>query len=114
MDFSSRKHALARCVGIFTGVQALAGILVWRGFSEYVRGRLMLHVLLGPLNVFDRLDRLKYHSFLSNAGFLLLCAAVAVLPLIHWRYPRRSTLVLAVLGSLLWALFGAGFSIRHM
>lgn len=86
-------------------------MIVWHSFSVHVRGRLLLHVLTGPFNVLGRLDRLKYHSFLSNTGFLLLCAAAAALPFIHWKYPRRGTLVLAVAGSILWALFGAGF--RH-
>jgi len=89
-------------------------MIVWYSFSVHVRGRLLLHVLTGPFNVLGRLDRLKYHSFLSNAGFLLFCTTVAVLPFIHWKYPRRGTLALAAAGSVLWALIGAGFSIRHM
>ncbi len=114
MDWTDRRKALLRSLVVFTAVQVLAATIVWFSYSEYVRGGLIARMLLGPLNVLGRLHLMKYHSILSNAGFLLFCATATLLPLIHWKRPGRITLALSAAGSLLWVLLGAGFSITHM
>lgn len=114
MDWTDRKKAFSRCLAAFTGVQMLAAATVWFSYSEYVRGGIIVRMILGPLNVLGRLHLMKYHSIASNAGFLLFCAGAMLLPLIHWKRPGRTTLVLSVAGCFLWVLLGAGFSITHM
>jgi hypothetical protein len=105
----------APSLGLFLAVQALAmGWLV----AEVHHAQLdeaLWRTFAGPFNLLSRLDRLfAYFRFPRDALLLLLLAGIAVLPWTHaWR-ARWWTLALSLLGSVLWAAAGFGFTIDHL
>jgi len=111
-------RVLRRCwpsLAIFLGVQALAAVWILNAIYETRIAETLAHTAAGPLNLALRLDRLwRYADFPRDASVLLLLMVIALLPWAHaWR-PRPLWLLASLIGSLLWAAVGFGFSIDHM
>ena len=99
---------------MYVAIQVLGLVLLQTSCSPYDLNDLWLHGALGPLAAVEAIPRFRYHSLLSNLGFILLCIAVLLLPLAHVVWPRRLTLFLSLLGLTIWWIFGLGFTINHI
>ena len=82
--------------------------------KPYHLGQMWTFGALGPLAAVTALPRFQYHSLLGNALFLAFCAAVLAAPFAYAIRPGRWTLILTVIGLMVWCLFGMGFTIDHM
>lgn len=99
---------------MYLAVQALGYIVLRTSFSPYGLNDLWLHGALGPLAAYEVIPRLRYHSLLGNLGFALLCVAVLLMPFVQVVWPRRLTLIVSLIGLIIWWLFGLGFTINHI
>lgn len=107
-------NALRRVVLLYLVVQFISYVILQQSCSPAVYADVWLHGALGPFAAIKAGPRFQYHSLLSNIGFLLLCLAVLVMPLAYIVRPQRATLVVSVIGLVIWCVFGLGFSINHM
>ena len=101
-------------LAIFAAVQLVAAL--WIANEIYVSEvpEAVAHTVGGPFNLLLRLDRLWAYGGWDDVGVVLLLALVALLPWAHaWR-PRRLLLPVSLLGSVLWAAAGFGFTIDHL
>jgi hypothetical protein len=110
----SRTAALLRLAGLYVAVQVVSYFVLQTSCSPYVLGDLWIHGALGPLAAVEAVPRFRYHSLLSNCGFVLLCVAVLTAPFAHVIWPRRGTMIVSLIGLVVWWLFGLGFTINHM
>ena len=94
-------------------VQLLSYLLLQVSCSYGVT-RLWLYSALGPFAAIEALPRLQYHSLLNNLAFV--CAGLIILaaPFAYVLRPRRATMVLSLIGLIVWCLFGLGFTINHI
>jgi hypothetical protein len=115
MNAKAGGRRILPSLAIFAAVQAGAALWIRAEVSAQQFASTFAHTLAGPLNLFARLDRLqRYGQLPDDAILVLVLAVVALLPWMHvWR-PRWPMLIGSVLGSLLWAVAGFGFSIDHL
>lgn len=114
MPRTSRAKALAVTLALFAAVFVAWWWFVWSAFGQYTRAEVFVYGLRGPLNVVEAIPRFRYHSALSNAGFLAFNAAILVLPFAYVAWPRWFMLVVSLVGMVAWCVFGGGYSIHHM
>jgi hypothetical protein len=107
-------NALQRVVFLYFVVQLVSYVILQQSCSPSVHSDVWLHGALGPFAAIKAGTRFQYHSLLSNIGFLLVCLAVLVMPLAYIVRPKRATLVVSLIGLVIWCVFGLGFSINHM
>lgn len=110
----SSLTAAARVGGMYLIVQALSFLLLLRSCSSHVLPGVWTYGALGPLAAVTAIPRVQYHSVLANAGFVLVCLAVLVLPFAYVARPNRGTLAVSALALVVWCIFGLGFSITHV
>jgi hypothetical protein len=110
----SRLDALKRIVFLYLVIQLISYIILQQACSPSVYGDVWLHGALGPFAAIKTGPRFHYHSLLSNIGFLLVCLVVLVTPLAYLVRPGRATLVVSIIGLVIWCVFGLGFSINHL
>jgi hypothetical protein len=99
---------------MYLAVQGLSYLILQRSCSPYTLADLWVHGALGPLAAVEAVPRFRYHSPVSNAAFVALCFAILALPFVYVMWPRRVTMVVSLLGLVLWWLFGLGFTVHHM
>ena len=109
-----RQSAATRVLALFVVAQLASFIVVQRGCSEYYQGELWAHGAAGPLAALKAIPRFRYHSVVSNLGFVLLVALLLAAPAAHVIWPRRATLFVSAAALVVWILFGMGMSIDHM
>ena len=113
-QIASRRAALWRVALIYLAIQCASFIILQSSCSSRAVGSLWLHGALGPLAAVEAIPRFRYHSLLSNVGFVLACLGILVSPLAYVMWPHRFLLAVSVLGLVVWWLFGLGFTIHHM
>ena len=111
---TSRLTAAGRVTALYVLVQLISYALLQRSCSASRVGEVWAYGALGPLAAVEAIPRLQYHSWLSNAGFVLGALVVLAAPLTHVTWPRRLTLVASGIGLVVWCVYGLGFSIDHM
>jgi hypothetical protein len=99
---------------MYLALQCISLIILQSACSSPAVGSLWLHGALGPLAAVEAIPRFRYHSLLSNLGFVLACIGILVAPFAYVMWPRRLLLAVSVLGLVVWWLFGLGFTIHHM
>lgn len=99
---------------MYVAVQLLSYILLHAACSPYGIGSLWVHGALGPLAAVEAVPIFQYHSLPGNIAFVAGCLMLLAAPLAYVIRPRRLTLILSLVGLILWWLFGLGFTIRHM
>src|SRR5687767_5962690 len=83
----SRLGAAGRVAVLYVLVQLISYALLQRSCSPSVAGAVWLYGALGPLAAVEAIPRLQYHSWLSNAGFVLGALLVLAAPLAHVAWP---------------------------
>ena len=109
----SRVQALAIVAALYASAQLLSFLFLTSAQPHDI-ARMWTFGALGPLAAVTAIPRFRYHSFVSNSLFVVFCAVVLIAPFAYAVRPRRWTLVVTVVGLLVWCLFGIGFTIDHM
>jgi hypothetical protein len=110
----SRRTALWRLAAMYLTVQAVSYLVLQTSCSPYALTDLWVHGALGPLAAVEAIPRFRYHSLLSNAAFVALWCAILALPFVSVVWPRRVTMVVSLLGLIVWWLYGLGFTVHHI
>ena len=92
----------------------LPSYLLLQVSCSYGVTRLWLYSALGPFAAIEALSRLQYHSLLNNIAFVCVGLIILAAPFGYVLRPRRATLVLSLVGLVVWCLFGLGFTINHI
>ena len=111
---SPRRAAALRVAGIFALCQAASYALLSAVMGSYVRTEMWLYGLAGPFVVVEAAAKFRYHSLGANIAYLLVVAAVLVVPMAHIVKPGRPTLGISAAGILAWIVFGLLHSVHHM
>jgi hypothetical protein len=110
----TRARALGRVAMLYLAVQALSYAALQASCSVLDLHDTWFCGVLGPLAAINVVSRFRYHAWVSNAFFAGLCLIILAAPFAYVARPRRATLVVSVIGLVVWCLFGLGFSIDHM
>ena len=113
-QLASRRAALWQVVLIYLAIQCASFIILQSSCSSRAVGNLWLYGALGPLAAVEAIPRFRYHSLLSNVGFVLVCVGILGAPFAYVMWPHRLLLAISVLGLVVWWLFGLGFTLHHL